>query len=121
MTEEQKIFKILKRTSYEEQISQESKDATKRTFIVGASAAAAFSAFTAAASPNADFTIMFIECIAGLASAGLGAYNLKELIEAISKKTQLQSKVEDINTELEMPENEEDKGMRRWQLTLRIL
>ena len=54
MTEEQKRFKILKRTSYEEQISQENKEATKNTFLFGLSAAAAISILSAAAQQNID-------------------------------------------------------------------
>lgn len=113
MTEEQKKFKILKRTSYEEQISQENKESTKKTFLFGLFAAAALCAFSTAACANVDRTLGFINIFLGSVNTGLGAYNLKGLIESISKKTKLQMKVEDINSELEMPENEESRGMRK--------
>ncbi len=120
MTEEQKRFKILKRESYEEQISEESKRATIKTFIMGLSSAAALVTFLAA-SKSPDLTTKLADTGLGLLNAGYGVYHLKGLMEAISRKTMLQGKIEDINTELEMPENEESRGMRRWQLTLKIL
>jgi hypothetical protein len=33
----------------------------------------------------------------------------------------LEGKIDDIDTELEMFENNESRGMKRWQLTLKIL
>lgn len=44
----------------------------------------------------------------------VSAYSLKGLIEVISRKTMLEGKIEDINAELEMYENEESRGTRRW-------
>ena len=114
MVEEQKKFKILKRTSYEEQISQESKEATKNTFLFGLAAAAALCFFTVTAHENTDNALRLMHMSFGLLSTGLSVYHLKGLIESISKKTNLQSKVEDINSELEMLENEESRGMSRW-------
>lgn len=113
MTEEQKRFKILKRTSYEEQISQENKEATKKTFLFGFSAAAAILIFSAAAQQNIDAATKLVDVGLGLLNTGFGVYHLKGLIQAIGKKTMLQGKIEDINTELESPENEESRGMRR--------
>ena len=63
--------------------------------------------------PNID--IMFTKFYAGMTLLGAcgSAIELKGLIEAISKRTMLQGKIEDIETELEMPENEEERGMKR--------
>ena len=113
MTNEQKRFKIQKIESYEEQISQENKKSTQKTFLFGLAAAAALCTFTVAANANTDNASQLMNVSIGLASTGLGAYHLKGLIESINRKTNLQSKVEDINSELEMPENEESSGMRR--------
>ena len=113
MTEEQKRFKILKGTSYEEQISQEDKEATKKTFLFGFSAAASILIFSAAAQQNIDAATKLADVGLGLLNTGFGAYNLKGLIQAIGKKTMLQGKIEDINTELESPESEERGGMKR--------
>ena len=112
MTEEQKRFKISKRTSYEKQISTEEKCATLTAFAVGVAAAAAIINISSA-SQEVETTARLIESGVGYLFSGFGTYNLKLLIEAISRKTVLEGKVEDINTELEMPENEESRGMRR--------
>ena len=113
MTNEQKRFKIQKIESYEKQISEENKESVRKTFLFGLAAAAALCTFTAAAHANTDNPLQLVNISFGLANTGLGAYHLKGLIESISRKTNLQSKVEDINSELEMPENEESRGMRR--------
>ena len=114
MTNEQKRFKIQKIESYEKQISEENKEATKKTFLFGLAAAAALCFFAATAHENIDNALRLVNMPFGLVSTGLSVYHLKGLIESISKKTNLQSKVEDINSELEMPENEESRGMGRW-------
>ncbi len=108
MTEEQKRFKIKKRTSYEEQISKENKIAVMSTIFFGIAAGAVVSRFT-----NYSIGGEFGESLIGTASSMIGAGSLKSLIEAISRKTMLEGKVEDINTELEMPENKESRGMSR--------
>ena len=115
MTEEKKRFKILKRTSYEEQISQENKEATESTFHFGFSAATAIVLFFSAAQQNIVAAIKLVDVGLGLLNTGFGIYHLKDLIQAICKKTMLQGKIEDINTELESPKNEETKsrGMKR--------
>lgn len=113
MTNEQKRFKIQKIESYEEQISQENKESIKKTFLFGFVAAGAFCAFSGVANANTNSALQLIEIFLGLTNTGLGAYYLKGLIESISRKTNLQSKIEDINSELEMPKNEESRGMRR--------
>lgn len=110
MTEEQKRFKILKKESYEQQMSEENKRATGRTFLIGFSSALAVYSFLLA-SKSDGLTIKIYEGL-GLLNAVYGAYQLKALMKAISKKTMLQGKIEDINTELDMPENEENRGMR---------
>ncbi len=117
MTEEQKRFKILKRTSYEEQISQENKKATESTFLFGFSAATAIILFfSAATQQNIVAAIKLVDVGLGLLNTGFGIYHLKDLIQAICKKTMLQGKIEDINTELESPKNEKTKsrGMKIW-------
>ena len=121
MTEEQKKFKILKRTSYEEQISQESKVATNYTFLFGLSALATILSFSNASQQDFSSTARMVETGIGLLNTGFSAYGLKNLMQAISRKTMLEGKVEDINVELEMPEKEERRGMPRWQLILKIL
>lgn len=111
MTNEQKRFKIQKIESYKEQISEENKESTKKTFLFGLAAAAALCTFTAAANASTDTASQVINASWGVLNTSLSAYQLKGLIESISRKTNLQSKVEDICSELEMPENEESRGM----------
>lgn len=112
MTEEQKRFKILKKESYEEQISEENKRATIKTFLMGVSSAGVLLAISGL-TKSANLTMALANMGLVFLNAGYAAYHLKALIDAISRKTMLQYKVEDINTELEMLENEESRGMRR--------
>ena len=114
MTDEQKRFKIQKIESYKEQISQEDKELTKKTFLLGFTAVAAVCVFVAAPYVTDD-TLRFTDIFMGVANISFIPVHLKRLIESISKKTNLQSKIDDINNELEMSENEEkSRGMRRW-------
>lgn len=113
MTEEQIRFKILKREKYEEQISQENKMVVDKTCLFGLAAAAAFCSFSEVSNANTEDMLRFFHWFLAVANTGFGVYHLKGLIEAISRKTMLQGKVEDINTELNMPKNEKSRGMRR--------
>lgn len=113
MTEEQKRFKITKRESYEKQISEENKTPTIITFLVGVSSAAIINLFSLAKDVDLSAKLVTICESLALSITGISAYNLKGLINAISKKTMLEGKVEDINTELEMSENNESRGMKR--------
>lgn len=112
MTEEQKRFKITKKESYENQISQEKKKATYKTFLVGLSSAAAIVSYLAL-TKDIDTTERLALKAGSLFTTGSTVYYMKGVIEAISKKTMLEGKIEDINTELEMPENLENRGMKR--------
>lgn len=115
MTEEQKRFKILKKTSFEEQISQEDKIAVNKAINAGFYAAAAICSLLTLNDLSADTEILVIvfDLLLVMISTGASAKYLKELIESISKKTMLQGKVLDIETELEMPENEESRAMKK--------
>lgn len=112
MTEEQKRFKILKRESLEDKISQEDKKITTKTFLTGFAAIATICGFLSAARSD---EISFISAMIGLGSVNtfFTSYQLKGLIEAIRRKTLLQGKIEDINTELKMPEEEKSRGKNR--------
>ena len=111
MTEEEKRFKIQKIESYEKEISKENKESINKTFLFGLSAAAAFCAFYVDTITETSYNSQLI--FLGLADAGFSAYHLIGLIESISRKTNLQSKIENINSELERLESRESKGMRR--------
>ena len=115
MTEEQKRFKILKRTSYEEQISEYSKAATIKAFVTGLGAITALMYYKNS-QQDISTIIKLVSAGMGIVLTGISADNLTKLMIAIGKVTMLQGKIEDINTELEMPENdkiEESKGMRK--------
>ena len=107
MTEEQKKFKILKKTSYEEQVSKEDKKATMDTFLIGLNAAAAI-IVSIYAMQSKDIPARLAFGLQGFLLSGVSAYHLKNLIQAIGKKTILQSKIEDIDTEIDF---EESRGM----------
>ena len=110
--EEQKRFKILKRESYEHQMSEESKSATKEAFLMGLFSAFAL-LFFLESTRSIDLTTKLESIGLGFFTTGYDVYHLKGLMEAISRKTMLEGKVEDISNELEMLENEESRGMRR--------
>ena len=111
MTEEQKRFKILKRTSYEEQISHENKITTLKTISLGLSAAASLIA-AAGVVQHTYLETKLIDIALLILTTCTNAHILKGLMKSISRKTMLQGKVEDINTELEIPEEEKCKVLK---------
>ena len=113
MTETERRYKILKRTSYQEQISKEEKNATNETLLLGMAAAAALCTFSSAANANTSEVLRLFDIILGIANTCFGAKNLKRLIEAISKKTMLEGKVEDIDMDLAMDEQVPTISKRR--------
>lgn len=122
MTEEQKRFKIKKRVSYEEQISEENKKVIEKGVICGILAICAvlylYRGFN-------EENYQTLKIITGGLYTAWDAYNLKDLIKAISRKMKLQGEIKNIDAELEkfeeMSEKEENRGMRKWRLTLKIL
>lgn len=118
MTDEQKRFKIQKIEHYNEQISQENKETIKNTFSLGLAVAGTVCFFKTIPNVNYNEAFQLICLSLGLANIGYSAYSLKNLMESISRKTNLQSKADDINSELEiseeleMSEGKESRGMR---------
>ena len=113
MTEEQKKFKILKKESYEQQISEKDKQITSSTFSAGILAAGAILLLpNVIQSPTLLHQISFM--VLGLINAGYSIKYVRILIELICQKTMLQGKVEDIYNELEMLEMEEKRGRSIW-------
>ena len=113
MTEEERRFKIKKKESYEEQIKKECKNLNVTTYLCGLSAATSVLMISATTQPNIDISTIAVDVGMAALTASLSAYHLKDLMLAISKKTMLESKIEDINTELEAPNNDENRGIRR--------
>lgn len=109
MTNENKKFRIEQIDRYEEQISEEERNATKQTFLFGLSSAAMVSCLSTQGYLDPNTTIHFIELFLGLLNAGMGAHSLKSLIVSISRKTALQEKLE----ELKMEESNENEGKKR--------
>ena len=96
---EDKRFKIKKKTSYQELINKEKKSELKSataTFL--GSLATVY--FLASAQSNPDF----IRTIS-LIPATLSITGMTQFIKAVCKKTMYESKLEDINMQLEMLEN----------------
>lgn len=113
MTNELKRFKLEKIDNYKQQISQEERIAAHKTFTFGLAAAGMACAFSEISNSNTNEVLRLIDLCFGLLSTGVSAYSLKRIIESISRKTMLQGKVEDINFELNMVENDESRGMKR--------
>lgn len=117
MTSEQREFKIKKRTSYEEQVKDKNGTIIFGTFLTGLTAIGVVSGLHATGSTSLEA----VQQIFGFASGTIATIgcscSLIGTIMAVSKKTMLEGKIEDINTELEMSENEakieESKGKNR--------
>jgi len=111
MNEEQKRFKILKKESYEQQISEKKKKTTTSVFAIGFFSSLEIYFLSYALQDSFLLGKVFF-AILGLYEAGCSANYIRILIESICEKTMLQGKVEDIVNELEMLEIEE-KGRRK--------
>lgn len=109
MIEEERRFKILKRTSYKELKEKESKKLTKAVFSTGVSSILVVTGIYG----MINFDIPMIGLLCGIVYSVDTVSNLKNVIEAICKKTMYESKIEDIDRELEMLEQNESRGMRR--------
>lgn len=107
--EKEKRFKILKIEKYNEQIDEEKCKITIYAIVLGAMATSIISCTVPL---SLSRPLIFNEIMNALA-VGVSVYSLKELISAIVKKTILTTKVEDLNAELDMLEDEESKGMTR--------
>lgn len=109
MTEEEKRYKILKMTSYREQKEKENKKLTKAVFWTGVT-----SIFVVIGIYGMiNFEIPEIGFFNGCVYSAYTVGNLKNVIEAICKKTMYESKIEDIDRELEMLELNEKGGMKK--------
>ncbi len=112
MTEEEKRFKVLKKISYEEQISKENKRITMNTFAFGLASIGAVLCYTL----GTDMNNIYGKITEYLVASGdfiIAIEYLKVIVGAITRKTILDSKIEDINNELDMLQMEESKGMER--------
>lgn len=109
MTEEERRFKILKKESYEELKEKESKKVTKSVFWTGVTSAfVVLSIFGIC-----HFKIPEIGLLNGIVYSAYTVGNLKNVVESVCKKVMYESKIEDINRELEMLEQNESRGMKR--------
>ena len=112
MTEEQRRFKIKKKESLENLASQEQKY-MMRSFRMGAICAGlALAIFSLPLGPD-DLKQWVFNSLAGFSFTIVSISELKDMIESIAKKTNLESKIEDINNELTTYEQEEKRGMHR--------
>ena len=112
MNEQEKRFKIIKKESYEEQISKENKNAVHQTILLAISASAAIAVFLTASNGTEIMGRILFDML-GIMNSTFAAFNLNNLIENICKKINLQSKVDDINAELEMFKDEQKRGIKR--------
>ena len=114
---EEKRFKILKKESYEEKAEKEGKSATISAILAGVTSvlvvmtASNITSMSIATASDALLTLVALGSSA--ATAGLSATYLKETVDSLLKKSMYESKIEDINSELEMLEQNESRGMRR--------
>ena len=125
MTESEKRFKILKKTSYEEQLSREETRQILKTFLLGVFVILAISsskvfdiALGILQTGNDDHDFIEFSTALSLLSSYLSVIEAGSLVKTIVKKTLLEDKIEDI--ELELKEagwyEEESRDKRRWIL-----
>lgn len=111
MTEEERRYKILKKESYEELAKKERKDGVIYGLATGMGAAALI--ITANQIIMSDAKSLIIGCLGVLVPGLVTGENLFYTISSICKKTMYESKIEDIDRELEMLELNEKGGMKR--------
>ena len=111
MTQEERSYKIMKKQKYDKDLDEASKEASKKTFLVGVCAiAAAFSFSLPTTMPLSDIRYL----ISGPTFLGFTVSNLKGMLTSISEKTMLKMKIEDIQDELDLDifmEEERDKKL----------
>ena len=107
MTEEEKRYKILKKESYEKNAKIEGNNMIYQAMITGVLGVAAV--LELSGTMGVDFPNMIVGLSTGFASS----LWLANTIQSICKKTMYESKIEDINRELEMLEQNEKGGMKR--------
>ncbi len=114
MTEEERRFKVVKIDKYKDQISAEDKRAIKDQWLVLFTSILAIKFYSAKmAYPTVDSTVVilnYLGTISWVTSLGF----LKGMITAISKKTALELKAEELIEEIESYdfEDEKSKGAR---------
>lgn len=114
MTEEERRFKVIKIDKYNSQILAEEGKIEKNRLgvLITAIFAIDFLARTMALTPS-DAMFYIGNVLGGTSAVGSLTF-LKGMITAISKKTTLESKVEDLNEEIRFydSENEKSRGAR---------
>ena len=115
MTEEEKRFKILKKESYEELVKKERKDGAIYGITTGIGAAALILLGNIATEiiSMGDLEELILSCVGMFAPGFVTGESLFFTISSICKKTMYESKIEDIDRELEMLEQNESRGMKR--------
>ena len=113
MTQEEKRYKIKQKTSYEEQLNKEKKNAINNLFWTGFCALMGVLSLASIDHPSNGQLEQTIFTLATITHGGMSVYGVKELIKSICKKTSLQDKIKDINSEIKLDDNEQKgKGMR---------
>lgn len=111
--EEQKRYKVLKRTEYENEMNGENKNITSMTIGTGLAALCAIVLISQGMVGNNTYLPV------GIVDLVCSLHCLKKLIESLTKKANLKIKIDDIDKEIEMLEgikidiSEESRGMSR--------
>lgn len=121
MTNEEKRFKIVKVKKYEDELSKENRKAIIKTFLMAVDAILAAACFYSLVTTNIwDLANInyptLLKLLSGIlvpAEMGLAISELKDMVEAISRKTVLKAKIDEINDDLEFAEEEEKRGIRK--------
>ena len=113
MTNEEKRFKVEKVKKYEIELSRENRKSVIKTFLMGVFAIGAVVCFSYSPNQYEDEAIRTFIALCGPVNMASAMYSLKGMLEAISRKTVLKTKIEDINEELEFAEQEETRGIRK--------
>ena len=108
MTEEEKRYKILKKESYEKSAKKEKDKLVSGAMIAGIWGAVAV--LELSGTMGADL----INVLSGMMAGAVSSLCLANTIRSVCKATIYESKIEDIDRELEMLEQNEKGGMKRW-------
>ncbi len=120
MTNEEKRFKIVKVKKYEDELSKEDRKVTINTFFVAIGSLAAAACFCGLVTTDASQNIInptllkLLFSIMAPVEMGLTIPMLRDMVEAIGRKTVLKAKIDEINDDLEFAEEEEKRGIRKW-------
>ena len=110
MTEQERRFKVKKIDKYEEQVTKQNRNSYLFALASGAGALLLVVGTTYGAAEGINLFWKTFDVGLSVVGAGTFGLNLKHLLDAMSRKTTLESKIDDIQDELDFEEEQEKEG-----------